>query len=144
MRLAGSTALLVAFASLTSPTPVFADCAFVLWSEENTSYFSYRMADAKAQGGKMDQKDIHSWTILGSYSGKNVCEKQRDSKMSSMLKSWKRDKPKADSGEHTVNQDSGSNTISKRSVYAGDSASTYATSLRYLCLPDTVDPRKPK
>jgi hypothetical protein len=144
MRLARSTALLVAFVSLASTAPASAECGWVLWSEENTTYFSYRTADAKAQGGKMDQKDIHAWNIVGSFTGKNSCEKQRDSKLSSMLKTWKKDKPKADSGEHTINHESGTNTISKRSAYAGESASTYSTSVRYLCLPDTVDPRKPK
>lgn len=59
-----------------------------------------------------------------------------------MLKNWRKQKAEAKSGEHTV--ESAGNIISRSSKYVNENTSTFYQSIRYLCLPDTVDPRGPK
>jgi len=41
-------------------------------------------------------------------------------------------------------QGPGSNIISRNSEYVNENTSSFLTSIRYLCLPDTVNPRGPK
>jgi hypothetical protein len=61
-----------------------------------------------------------------------------------MLKSWRKKKAEAGFGEDNITHEEGSNIISRTSKYVNENTSTYWTSIRYLCLPDTVDPRGPK
>ena len=59
-----------------------------------------------------------------------------------MLKRWRKEKAEATFGQHTVTHEG--NIISKRSEYVNEDTSSYSESIRYLCLPDTIDPRGPK
>jgi hypothetical protein len=114
----------------------------VLWWEEDTHYSSYRTVDANIPGGKMDRRETHSWHILGSYPTNVACERQQEWKIGAMLKTWRKDKAEAKFAEHTISHQSGSNIISRNSEYVNENTSSFLT--RYLCLPDTVDPRGPK
>jgi hypothetical protein len=57
---------------------------------------------------------------------------------------WRKQKAEAEFEEHTITHESGSNIISKHSEFVSDTTSHYSESIRYLCLPDPVDPRGPK
>ena len=131
---------------LALATSASAECAWVLWWENTASYLSYRTADANVPGGsgKREENDSQSWNILGSYPTNAACEKQQAGKIDSMLKTWRKQKAEAKGGEHTVDHEPGSNIISKHDRYVGEETSNYWTNIRYLCLPDTVDPRGPK
>jgi hypothetical protein len=61
-----------------------------------------------------------------------------------MLNTWRKQKAEAKAGEHSVMHKPGSNVISRQSDHVGEDTPTYSTTIRYLCLPDTVDPRGPK
>jgi hypothetical protein len=131
---------------LAVATSASAECAWVLWWESTMSSLSYPTATANVPGGSgtRDASDSQSWNILGSYPTKAACEGQQAWKIDNMLKSWRKEKAEAKFGEHTVNYEPGSNVISKRDEYGGKTTSTYWESIRYLCLPDTIDPRGPK
>ena len=69
------------------------------------------------------------------------CEVRQESKIDRMLKNWRKEKADAKFGEHTINYQPGTNIISKFSKYIDEHTSHYTTTLRYLCLPSTIDPR---
>jgi len=129
---------------LASVGTASAECAWVLWWEEHTSSYSYRTADAKVPGTRGSSQEAQSWNILGSYPTNEACEGQQASKIAALLVTWRKEKAEAKFGEHNVSHEAGTNIISKRSHYVGEQTSTYWTRLRYLCLPDTIDPRGPK
>jgi hypothetical protein len=58
-----------------------------------------------------------------------------------VLRMWRKRKGEAKVGKHTVSHEAGTNVISKASTYGHRSTSHFSTTFRYLCLPDTVDPR---
>lgn len=125
-------------------TSASAECAWVLWWEETGSSFSYRTADANVPGVKTYPEKTTSWNILGSYLTNAACESQQRRKIDDMLKGWRKEKAEAKFGEHAIRHELGGNIISKSSTYVNENTSHFSTSIRYLCLPDTVDPRGPK
>ncbi len=129
---------------LAVATSASAECAWVLWWEDSSASRSYRTADANVPAGTLSTEESHSWNILGSYTTKAACESQQASKIGDMLKSWRKEKAEAKFGEHIITHESGSNIISHQSVYVKENTSIYSNTIRYLCLPDTVDPRGPK
>jgi hypothetical protein len=143
MRLGRRASLLVALFLLTSVATAYADCAWVLWSEESSSSLSYRTADANVPGASENSRDAQGWIIIGSYATNAACKNQQAWKIESMLKGWRKEKAEAKSG-HTISHEPGSNIISQRIEVVGERTSSYWYSARYLCLPDTVDPRGPK
>jgi hypothetical protein len=144
IRLLWKAPLLVAFSLFTSAATAYAECAWVLWWEDTTSSSSYRTADANVPGANTSSREGHSWNILGSYPTSAACERQQASKIEAMLKMWRKEKAEATFGQHTIDHESGGNIISRRSEYVSENTSNLFSSLRYLCLPDTVDPRGPK
>jgi hypothetical protein len=140
--LRGFIAIALSAFSLTFVTPASAACGWVLWWEDTTSFYSYRTADAKAPGAKYDPQEGHSWNILGAYPTYEACERQQEWKIGDMLKTWRKQKAEVKFGEHTITYEQGSNVISQRNEYVGENTSTFWESIRYLCLPDTVDPRR--
>jgi hypothetical protein len=121
-----------------------AECAWVLWWEHNTSSSSYRTADANIPDLPLNERSSTSWNILGSYPSSQACDNQQASKMVDILAMWQKNKAEAKFGEHTIDHTPGGNIASKRSHFVGEQTSDYFESIRYLCLPDTVDPRGPK
>jgi len=131
-------------ASVLAPASALAECAWVLWWEETSTFSSYRTAEANIPGAKLDERETSSWNILGSYTTNAGCEAAQASKIDDVLKTWRMEKAVAKSGEHTINYTPGSNVIATRHEYTGELTRIYYERLRYLCLPDTVDPRGPK
>jgi|ERR1700687_2468757 len=129
---------------LALATSVSAECAWVLWWEDQWNSLSYRTVDAQVRGAPMNRNEGSSWNILGSYTSNAACESQQAAKIGSMLKSWEKDKAEAKFGRHTVTHAPGGNIISQHSEYVGEEISSFNHSMRYLCLPDTVDPRGAK
>ena len=125
---------------LVNTMTVYAACAWVLWWDEQTSSNSYRTADARVPGGNIDIKKAQSWNILDTFTTETECRSSLTSKIDGMLKNWQKEKAEAKAGTHTIDQ-VGSNIIRKRSEYVGEHTSTHSMSLRYLCMPDTIDPR---
>src|SRR2546425_990898 len=144
MRLLRSASLLVAFFLLTSAAMAHAECAWVLWSEETMSSYSYRTADANVPGTKNYPEDTLSWVIIGAYPTNAACKSQEEWKIGDMLKRWRKEKAEAKFGQHSVTHEAGGNIISRRSEYVNENTSTFWKSIRNNCLPDTVDPRGPK
>jgi hypothetical protein len=106
---------------------------------------SYRTADAKVPGAKTNSTQTHSWTIIGAYPSHGQCQDQENRKIDAMLNAWRKDRAEARFGEHTITHEPGSNIISQRSDYRDEyTTSTHWRTVRYLCLPDTIDPRGPK
>ena len=138
--------IFVALAVLLLAATADAQCAWVLWYETTTSSFSYRTADANVPGGGTGthKQETHSWDILSSSPTNAGCESQKEWKIGDVLKRWRKEKAEAKFGQHTITHESGSNIISKDSKHVNEYTSTYSNSVRYLCLPDTVDPRAPK
>ena len=141
-------AAFVAFYLFASVTIASGECAWVLWWEHETSRVSYRTVNAKAGGAKPESPEpvtqTRSWNILSAYPTSTACERQRTEKIDSMLKRWPKEKAEAATGENIVTNESGGYIISQRSRAVNENTLTFSETLRYLCLPDTVDPRGPK
>src|SRR6266404_5430703 len=129
---------------LALATSASAECAWVLWWEDQWYSISYRTADAQIKGAPMNRQEGSSWNILGSYTSNAAYESQQAAKIDSMLKSWQKENAEAKFGKHTVKHAPGGNLISQHSEYVAEETSSFDHSMRYLCLPDTVDPRGPK
>lgn len=123
----------------------YAECAWVLWWEDSTSFFGYRTAEAKTPGGKTDERSDHSWGLVGAYPTAAACNSQQASKIDDMLKSWRKDQTTAQGSKITITHEPGGNIISQTQEWkSSEYTSSRWHSIRYLCLPDTVDPRGAK
>jgi hypothetical protein len=136
--------MLTTLCLLAYTAAVHAECAWVLWWEETGYSFSYRTAEAHLRGGNNYPREERSWNILGSHTSMTACEEAQEKKIDQMLKNWRKQKAEAKFGTHTINHEPGTNIISKRSEFTGEYTSTHSQSLRYLCLPSTIDPRTGK
>jgi hypothetical protein len=121
-----------------------AECAWVLWWEESLSSLSYRNIDANIRGAGPHPERSRSWNILGAYPTNAACEGQQAWKIGDMLDTWRKEKAEGKFGEHTITHKSGSNIITRTFKFVDENTSSYSTTLKYLCLPDTIDPRGPK
>jgi hypothetical protein len=127
MRLARRAALLVAFSLLTSAATASAECAWMLWYELN----SFGLAP-----GQNWTTPTH-WAFVGGYQTLDACQKQEALKIETLSTS---DAPIA--GLKQTAKTSG-NVITKH-WEAADGSSAGTTTTRYVCLPDTIDPRGPR
>lgn len=127
--------------TLATPTVSVGACAWVLWSEESSSHISYR-TEGSFSGADRQERESHSWHIRSASPTQAECENQQAGRIESMLKVWQKEKAGAKFGEHTITQEPGTDIIIKRSVLFGENTSTLSNTIRYLCLPDTVDPRE--
>src|SRR5215475_5944348 len=115
-------------ASALVPTSALADCAWVLWGE-----LTQQALVPLTAGGPLSPAE-HSWTAVMADAAKVNCEKQL---------AWKvQEASKKDNKRDEVRV--GGNMVLK-TTYApeGETAILRAT-FRFICLPDTVDPRGPK
>jgi len=119
MRFARRAPLLVAFLLLTSAAPAYAECAWVLWGEL-TGPPTYETSDF----------------LVSAFDTKPACEQALSKQVAQATRR------KAKDAEVTVDDVSGRPRIWHK-MRAKD-GSTLTTIYRYVCLPDTVDPRGPK
>ncbi len=57
-----------------------------------------------------------------------------------MIQRWRKEKAKG-SYEYTISHVPGSNIISQHMTLVGENTADHWTTIRYLCLPDTIHPR---
>ncbi len=106
--------LLVAFYLLTAAATVYAECAWVLWSE--TAWVE-----------KLNPKSAQPfWTLIQADTAEAACE----SALATKIRQTSRP-------EKNVKVEVSGNMVSKEYERA-------MAIVRYVCLPDTVDPRGPK
>jgi len=142
-------------AVLTLASSAWAECAWVLWDTQETSYLSFKTAEGKIPGGgpstRGDQGE--SFTIIGAYSTRTDCETAETHKIDRLVEQRRKeeaDEPptfvvgKGGGGKYTIKYTPDSNIISKS--YDRVDELTFHSYERhwYRCLPDTVDPRGPK
>ena len=130
-------------ATLATPTVSVGACAWVLWEEESSSYISYR-TDGNFSGADRRESESQSWHILSASTTKAECDSQQAGRIESLLKDWRKEKADAKFGEHTITREPGTDIVSRRSVFFGENTSALSNAIRFLCLPDTVDPRENK
>jgi len=118
MRLARRATLLVAFFLLTSAATAYAECAWVLWVETTGM-------DAKPGGAGYSK----AWEVGAAASSADRCSQLRAANArdrAARLQETYKEKMKSDADSVTV--------------FTGHGFTTD----RYVCLPDSVDPRGPK
>ena len=114
--------LVVAFSLLASAATAYAECACVLWSAAID-------IDAKTTA--------ENWTLQKAYTAQSICVEQakivRDDRLSGLAKTGSVEKA------WTFEEGFGVLMKPRENESAGKSMS-----VRFICLPDTVDPRGPK
>jgi hypothetical protein len=105
------------FSLLTSAATASAECAWVLWLDQTIG-----IRETKNENGRAKQE----WTPVTATGNSRDCARNLEATIKTQSK------PRPDE-----NVEVGVNTIFKRTA-------TRYMSLRYVCLPDTVDPRGPK
>src|SRR5436190_678877 len=116
-----TTSLLVAFYLLTAVATVYAECAWVLWSEE-------RQAAPNPKGGL--ELTEHSWTLSDAFTSLSDCKAATKRRISDFVSTLRKTQPGI-----TVSSDESGATVhgGKGRFITND----------FKCLPDTVDPRGP-
>jgi hypothetical protein len=129
-----------------------AECAWVLWGEEKTNRMTMpnidptpRKRPAAPSTRKPTEAFYTHWVILGAYPTHAACEEGMVGKLDQMSEQ----QPDYQGSEITFKYDPpkrlGHNVIAKRSEYAGPTSTTIDLQyFRYLCLPDTINPRAGK
>lgn len=110
---------LLAFASSAS-----AACAWVLWYESS--------------GWTTSTAPYQTWNLVGASATVASCESELAAKIKALTRSMKREPAEGRTDTFEVK----GNTIS--STFAWANGPSGGESLRYVCLPDTVDPREKK
>ena len=130
----------IVFALVLQTAPAWADDAWALWREEMHYFLGYRSADVKT-----DQDENQSWNIVGAYTKKSDCDTQQKAEIEGLLKQWRNQPGGSSVAKTAVDYTAGGNTLTKTiDVKAENYTSTARDSVRYLCLPGTIDPRGPK
>jgi hypothetical protein len=129
MRLASIKSLLVVLFLLTSTATAYAECAWVMWNENSVSSFDKLGRQADGERG---------WQIVLGSSDEHTCwrgafewAKEAASKALPV--------PGLQSSV-----DAGPNSVKTTYRRPGDGTIIFVTTARWVCLPDTVDPRGPK
>jgi hypothetical protein len=126
------------------PVVANAECSWVLWSEDYWYSISYPTATADVRGGsdKSTSKEETTWSIVTAEPTNDACKRHQEAKIGDMLRMWR--KEAAEYGYSTVDHQEGTNLISKKSKFVNENTSHVLNILKYLCLPDTIDPRGQK
>ena len=130
MRGAGRTKmtsrrLLIVLVVLAIPLQASAECAWVLWQEHAT--WSRNMTPAA------------DWYLVGAIPSRLECEEELTAKVSTALGRWSNDKLQGRRDE-VVRR---ANIVTRTWEWPAKGLAGGET-FRYLCLPDTIDPRGPK
>ncbi len=124
MRLARKAALLVAFSLLTSTATAYAECAWVLW-EQTTTW--------KASPKNVEETQ---WAPVTAASAQPICESSKANRIRQRV----RNISSASRPKDTITPIDDSVMWSWEEPDDTKGAQLF----RFLCLPDTVDPRGPK
>lgn len=140
------SALAGLFATVLVALPSAVAAAWVLWWEEKARFLEYRTADANVTGAKRDYTESASWNIVGSFEAAASCAQQQEGKVQEVLTQWRNEKSDSASAVKTsVTHTPGGNVVSLKQETANEDFTRLSwLTLRYLCLPDTIDPRGPK
>ncbi len=115
-----SSIRLMALSSLLAlATSASAECAWVLWYEQSMAVSG--------------EKGSYGWEVIGSYSSEVACEKE----VARKVKSASTISPE----EGATVKVQGNTVITTLKSTTGPTA---VSIMRFVCLPDTVDPRGPK
>jgi len=109
---------------LAVATSASAECAWVLWLEDSR--------------WSTTNLPFHEWNLVGGHPSKDACESKIAERLISSASSMKREPAK---GRTDTLEVEGNVATSKYQWIDGPSG---GWSIRYLCLPDTLDPRRPK
>ena len=126
MRFGRRTSLLVVFTLLALATTAHAECAWVLW-EEST------ILSATA--------DTFEWKILKTGSAEKACAEAVAAQVRATLAFWQSPE-RQPPGLRADAKPTRKIDVSSNQVLVHSAGSSYG--YRFLCLPDTVDPRGPK
>ncbi len=126
LLLSGSVALVLSSTLLALATSASDACAWVLWTEER-----YQLLVADKATGNLPA-EAHTWTVIQADPSKAGCQAALEEKVKQSWTGTKRDKV----------------TISRNMVFItrypvegyGDEPSAHEIH-RFVCLPDTIDPR---
>jgi hypothetical protein len=127
MRLGRRATLLVALLLLTSAATAYAECAWVLWEDVTTF-------DARGEWP-------HEWSIIIASPNPQDCQNFRAAATKDRADRW-RNIPRPPGADPTTASPGPS--VKSEGNQVTVSGASGVTSYRYLCLPDTVDPRGPK
>lgn len=97
-------------------TSAEAECAWVLWSQTSTF-------------GKQPRGSVGDWVVQGAHASMKACEQTKELQLTTLVK-------------HGATR--GTDPLLTDSATRKDAALDTTFFSRFMCLPDTVDPRAPK
>jgi hypothetical protein len=132
------------------PRVAAAECAWLLWHEKTVYRAEFpnmemlkRKQTPQRPLAQPSSTQWHDWTLIGGYANASACAESEES-IVTYLEKPKEDIVNADySFKYEKPERLGINIISQVVEYRGPESTTRDHSIsRYLCLPDTVDPRR--
>jgi hypothetical protein len=133
MRLRRASAIVV-LSLLTSTATAYAECAWVLWHEIDVSTFDKR--------GQPDGGGEHDWQVGLGTSDEQTCWRGALGKAKEAAS--RKALPIPGFPDLSSSVEAGTNSVRTTYRRPGDGTIMYVGTVRWLCLPDTVDPRGPK
>jgi hypothetical protein len=127
---------------LANTSAGYTACGWLLWAEQTDTFSAYRTEGPKIPG-EMPGNVKHSWDILASFTTKMECTASQEREIARMLRDWQKQKDEDKYAELIISEQSykpGTNVIGKFIKYVEIYTRHFSTHIRYLCLPDTIDP----
>jgi hypothetical protein len=103
----------------------WAECAWVLWYEDG--------------GWSTHSERRTSWGLVGAFTIESACRAESDAKVKDLAAGWAKDTAPGRTDTVEVR----GNYVTRAWNWPGMNTSG-GSSVRYICLPDTIDPRGPK
>jgi len=129
MRIRPAASPLIAFLLLASAVPASAECAWVLW-EHHTGFGTKGF--------------VEGWQALGGWPDATECRRDSEARFKGASS-----RMRLGSYLEQLRQGAKPEDMKGESVVSGDSVTTHygdsiSSTVRYICLTDTIDPRGPK